>query len=201
MKKMHNFTLKTKLSLFIIISLLLSACNSSSNTYKQPEYIKIADRITFATVKKIQKEKKLILIGSGGSMMFNVKEVSLHFVCNEPYNMTQARKLLLDITEQLLFAFNTDQSIQPYLSNTPFDAKNVHIIISFIDKKNRSHFIDSIDSASICNDILSYNKYNSEKNVPETFFEEHYNEAIQKAQISINDIQYSQQPLSLELAQ
>lgn len=160
---------------------LLSSCSQCPG-YEEPEYIKMADRITNATVKRIQKEKGLNLIGSGGGMIENVKEVFLHFVDNKPHTIEQARELAVQITDMLLYAFNSNEEIRPYLSNYPFDVSNFYLIISF--EKKGKNLENSIANISINQKIISYCDYDPEKQKLIAISEETYEEAIQKIRSS-----------------
>lgn len=156
-----------------------------------PKYIKIADRITSNTLKKL-KTKDLKLVGSGGSMMNNIGEVSLHFYYYHPTTIDEARNLLLEITEDLISSFNSNEEIRPYLANYPFNQNNLEISISFTQKSNVYQDPPSLSLASAEDSILSYDRHDPEKSKLITIFQETYEEAQQKAQLRTDESHLSQ---------
>ncbi|MBS0653328.1 MAG: hypothetical protein JSR39_07355 [Verrucomicrobia bacterium] len=140
----------------------------------------MVDKITSKSIKTIKKSNEMKLIGSGGSMMHNVETVSLHFYYYHPASIDEARNLILEITNNLISAFNSNQEIRPYLANFPFEAKNFDISIAFMKKNNELQNPPSISSVCISNGILRYRNDDTEKDRLVTIYQETYEEALQK---------------------
>lgn len=171
---------KLKSAIIIILTLILGSCDSMLSSYKEPKYIKMADKINYKTIKNLKNIKELDLIGYGGSMMHNVEIVSLHFYYYHPASINEARNLILEITNNLISAFNSNEEIRPYLANYPFDEKNVEVSIIFMKKNNELQNPPSISSVSIDNGILTYWNDDPKKNIFVTIFDEPYEEAQKK---------------------
>lgn len=179
----------TKIPCIILLIFFLILSGPSLFTEDSPKYIKMADHITFKTLKNFKNAPKLKLIGSGGSMMKNVEEISLLFYYYHPASIDEARNIILEIANNLISAFNSNQEIQPFLANHPFDDKNLEISIAFMKKNNELQNPPSISSVCISNGILRYRNDDSEKDRLITIYQETYKEALQK--ITQNDRSYA----------
>ena len=102
------------------------------------DYEKLADKITAKTAKKLEQEKGLILIGTGGRMMDDIKLMMMGFRYRKIIDINEARNLLVYCVEEYLTAINNNEKIRPYLHDYPFTAKNIQIEI-FICNPDGSH--------------------------------------------------------------
>lgn len=108
-------------------------------------------------------------------MMNNIKEISLHFIDNNPQTIDQSREKIVRITSELISAFNSDLEIRPFLSNYPFKPENFYITISF--EKNGKYLEHSISYTSKRKKIIDYCVFdNKEKKLVE-ILEEDYEDA------------------------
>lgn len=124
--------------IFIFLTLLLSLF-CSSFIYQippPPPYCEIIDNITHKFLREYIKPKGLICIGSGGSMMDDVKKVSLSFVSFKALNVEEARILYVDIIEEYLKRVNSDEEVRPFLHNFPFTIDSLDFDIRFDYKNN-----------------------------------------------------------------
>jgi hypothetical protein len=71
LKLMHE-RMKLSISFGIMMSMFSFFLGCSSFGHQSPRYVKLADEITAKTAKKLEKEKKLHLIGTGGRMMDDI---------------------------------------------------------------------------------------------------------------------------------
>lgn len=114
---------------FLSILLFLSACNNPSSNYEPPEYEKLADRITLKTSDKIEKEKGLRLIGTGGGMMNKIRMMAMSFECCKEINMEEGRELVIYCVNEYLSAINSNEELRPHLVHYPFTAQDVDIVL------------------------------------------------------------------------
>lgn len=164
----------------ILISFFCSNCSSNRN-HNTHDYEKIADKITIKSIKNLTYTYDLKLIGHGGSMMNNVKLISLHFYYYQSTSIEKARNILLDITTKLISDFNSDEKIRPFLANYPFNETNLDIAITFLNKDNDYQSHPSISTVSTRNSKVYYYNYSPEKDRLVSILEEPYAEALQKA--------------------
>ena len=163
---------------FLIIFSLLS--NSCSVFNRNPYYVKLADKITFDAIKKIERLKYLKLIGHGGSMMSNIKVISLHFYCYHSASIGEARDLLMEVANTLVDAFNTNEEVRPYLSNYPFELSNIDISIVFAKENNTYQDPPSLSSVFTSKSKIYYYCYNKQQDRLIDFYEETCADALQK---------------------
>lgn len=167
-------------------------CNCSSNRNKNTHnYEKTADNITIKAIKKLMFSYDLKLIGHGGSMMNNVKLISLHFYYYQPTSIEKARNILLDITTKLISDFNCDEKIRPFLANYPFNENNLDIAITFLNKDNDYQSPPSISTAATRNSKIYYYNFAPEKDRLVSILEESYSEALQKAVLTERELNSS----------
>ena len=162
---------------FILLMLLifLSACKSK----QQPEYITLADKITGQVCEEITLPKDLHLTGYGGALIYDVKELALHFDACECLNLEEARKLYIEMTETYLDYINEDEAIKPYLHNYPFTIQNLDLTIAFLDRSG-AHQGNGCIAFIFFNPKTSeifFRTYNPDNDKLTPFHEEPYEEA------------------------
>jgi hypothetical protein len=124
-KKIKN--MKTLLFLTFCISLITS-CTSS------PLYIQLINREMDIFIGERKRDNNLILLGSGGALMHDVKLVDFHFMtCEKKMNIKYARRMIVETIESFLKQINANEDIRPFLHNFPFLVTNLEIIISCSD--------------------------------------------------------------------
>lgn len=138
--------------LICFIFVLLIACSG----YKVSNYEKMADKITAKTAKKLEKERELILIGTGGGMMHNIRMMAMSFVYKHEIDVDEGRTLLIAALGEYIEAVNTNEEIRPYLANYPFDPKNIEIRIFIHNPDNSNVEEGKISVISAINGILKY---------------------------------------------
>ena len=128
-----KFVFKSALTMIVFFFIILSSCFG----YQSPYYIKLADKITAKTAKKLEEQKHLYLIGTGGQMMDDIQMMAMSFAYYQEVSIETARELIVYAISNYLSAINTNAEIKPYLHEYPFTAKNVEISI-FIYNPDRS---------------------------------------------------------------
>lgn len=140
MKRIFSFLL-----LLCACSLLLSLKRSDQGV----NYVKIADKIVAKTANTLCKKHQLSCIADSAGMMHCVYMVGMSFEIRCTLDENEARIILIDCVEELLEAINSNKEIRPFLSNYPFNEKNIHLAIFSVDKNGQDTFDPYIGSVSI----------------------------------------------------
>lgn len=149
------------------------------------DYEKIANSITIQTAKKLETEKKLHLVGTGGGMMNDIKMMAMSFNYYHEVDVKEARKLAIHAANQYLSAINNNKDVRPFLHEYPFTPKNIQIRI-FVYKPDRSlPPQDKLQFISVINSNITYSL-----NDPMGLFEEVYKESFEEA-LRLSDLSES----------
>jgi len=145
--------------------------------YQEPDYEKIAGKITEKTAKKLKEQKNLCLVGTGGGMMNDIQAMHMSFYFYQEVDLKTARELLVYAISEYLSAINSNTEIRPYLHQYPFTAKNLEIRI-WIYKPDRSELPpNEIDYIADINGILEYHVQGADPR--QSIHEETYEEALE----------------------
>lgn len=156
--------MKLLFSFCAVLAIVFCGSICSSCGYQELDYEKIADKITEKTARKLQKEKHLFLVGTGGQMMHDIQMMAMSFYFYQEVDLTTARELIVHVITEYLSDINNNEDVRPYLHEYPFTAKNVEIRI-WIHKPDRtSPPLDKIYYMSSIDGILHYYL-----NLPETY--------------------------------
>ena len=169
-----------KFVLCIFLLLLVYSCE------KSPKYIKLTDRINEHCVKELKNRYNLCQSGYGGSLMYDVKEVSGSFQVSEPMTIQKAREIYLGIIECYLSEINTDEEIKPYLHNYPFRFDNLDFRLSVSPLYVKEKYLDQWDRdrknvfllSMPKNNELIYRTYDYDHEKYEVILRESYEEAL-----------------------
>jgi len=163
---------------FFLFGVLATMLSCSSFTSQEPDYEKIADKITVKTAKKLEKEKGLIPVGTGGRMMNDIQMMMIGFNYYHVVDIDTARHLLVDSVEEYLSAINTSEEVRPYLHNYPFTAQNVEIDIYFYGPDRHKVPAGEIKIATANQGQLVYYIDYPEKYTIKDIYEETYEDAL-----------------------
>lgn len=171
-----------KLSIFTVLVIAFATVALCSSFFFgklfEPDYEQIADAITARTAKKIECEKKIRLIGTGGGMLGDIYMMAMSFNYCQEVDFDTARRLLVYCVEEYLSAINSDEKLRPYLHNYPFTAKNIEIRI-YLKKPNNSDVpLGSICIARSIKGVVSYDANNPNGINLDTLHKETYEEAL-----------------------
>ncbi|HEU64351.1 MAG TPA: hypothetical protein ENH96_03045 [Chlamydiae bacterium] len=148
----------------------------SKYDYKnEPKYVHLADNIINKTANELKNEKRLHLIGHGGSLMYDVKKLGISFVSIDEITIEEGRKLIQYCAQKFLSNINSNEQIRPYLNTVPFEAKDIDVAISFKERDmGKNH---SIDFISMHYGKIVYDISDKEETL-KTVHEETYDEAL-----------------------
>ncbi len=165
-------------SCLFLVPLIILCCVIFREELFETDYEKVADAITAKVAKKIRREKNLILIGTGGGMMDDIKMMAMSFCYYQEVDIEDARKLLVYCVEEYLNAINASEKVRPYLHNHPFTAKNVEIrlFISQVDTSDVA--LGRLCGADAIKGDLNYYADNADRYTLKRLHEETYEEAF-----------------------
>ena len=166
-----------KYGIFFLVFLI--GCNFEPEEPRKPTKQEAAIAVRNRTAYQLKVKNNLIPCGSGSQMMNQIEMLALAFHYFQPLDIDAARPLLLTAADKFLKEINEDEAIRPYLSNYPFEPKNIKILI-FIYQSNHTRVPNG--NLSVVN--LEDGKIEYEINVPDdllhTILEETYEDAVMK---------------------
>lgn len=169
---------------------LFSACNSTdikkinkNSHIHDRNYETIANKITKEVAIKLEKEKGLRCIGTGGRMMNDIQRMGMSFQLFHEVDLIEARKILVYVIIEYLKLINENKNIRPYLHNYPFQPKNVEIRIWMQKPDGQDVPPDKLDYVSSINATLRYYLPDEPKiGTEKKLYEETYDEALKIVQ-------------------
>ena len=91
--------------------------------------------------RTIEKQYNAKLVAFGTSIHDKVDSLDLGFTVPKKLSKDEARKMLVNSVGIFLKAINTNEEIQPHLSEKPFTQKNVKIVFYPPDDNTLPHYI------------------------------------------------------------
>ena len=67
----------------------------------------------------------------GGKLSPTLEVIDYAFWSNEHPSKERARQIFLEITDYILFNYNSSERLRPFLVNYPFNPRNVEVTIFF----------------------------------------------------------------------
>ncbi|MGM0440213.1 MAG: hypothetical protein ACQEP8_03755 [Chlamydiota bacterium] len=166
-----------KLFLFLAAFAILCSCEKE----REPIHIQIADHLSDKFIHDMKEEKNLYLSGYGGGFRGKVNFLTFSFISYEDCSLQEARSLMVECIEELLYRMNHDEELQPYLANYPANINNLRFSISFRDLNTHMHTKNpnNIAYASIIQNNIYYCIYDpSDSTTLGEIHEELYEEAV-----------------------
>ncbi len=163
---------------FFLFGVLATMFSCSSFEPPKANYGKIANAITAKTAKKLENEKGLIPVGTGGQMMNDIQMMMIGFNYYHVVDIDTARHLLVDSVEEYLSDINASEEVRPYLHEYPFTAQNVEIDIYFYSSDRHKVLTGEIMIAAAKRGKLTYYIDVPEKYDLKAIHEETYEDAL-----------------------
>jgi hypothetical protein len=168
----------------VLACMLYFLFGHSFSNYRSPRYVYLADEITEKTAHKLEEQKDLYLIGTGGGMIKDIQMMAMSFAFYRKIDLKTARELLVYSTNEYLSDINENEEIRPYLHEYPFTAKNVEICIWIRNPDGSDLSLEKIDYISAINGALSYYIPGPNKYSRQMICEETYEEALKLTGVS-----------------
>lgn len=128
---------------------------------------------------KLLKKKEFYLYGTGGSLLGGlVRVINLDFFLERKISLEKARGLYINSVEPMVAKVNEDKIIRIYLHDYPCTYKNIEVMLSFHDKKNK-YYDDSIALIYQVRGIIYYEGRDNASNKFVEIYQEPYETALQ----------------------
>jgi hypothetical protein len=126
---------------FAFVVLMMSVglrvnADECEDDYMPPAYVQYVTELTKSFASEMYKEYGFECVGSGGSMPYDVEEISVKLVTCQIATVDQARELEIKATERFVQMINMHEKIRPFLREHPFPSSRVRVSISFERPKN-----------------------------------------------------------------
>jgi hypothetical protein len=123
--------------LFSVFSFVFSSKAEAGHKIndKQASYTPYVNEIVRTFAKEMKKELALQCIGDGGSMPYDVEEITVLFVSFQKVTVDKARELEIAAIEKLTNIINKNEKIRPYLREYPFPKNRADVRITFLTEK------------------------------------------------------------------
>ena len=173
---------------FYVLSILMMLIGLTLDAKKEdiddesPVYTYYVAEITRAFSKQIKKEFGLECIGNGGSMPYDVEEISIKFGARQRATVEQARELEVKITERFVQIINAHEKIRPFLRETPFPSYRAKVGISFYQRNNAPYMDGSVAYVSQIKGRIYYSAKDLGNPVLKDLKDEPYEEALKIVQ-------------------
>lgn len=120
------------------------------------EYEDEMDTLLASFSEEVYKKFGLSVWSIGGKWINGIKEVGAKFVLNQFVTNAEARQLLVEVTEKLLSAINSNEKVRPYLKEYPFPAGLLKLRFC-IEKKGHNEFPDvRMESMTLNENLITY---------------------------------------------
>jgi len=134
---------------------------------------KLSIKIIKSYSAKMFKEKGLRMYGWGGSMMYNIENLSIDFMSSQNLEINEARKLYYECVDKFLIMINSDDKIRKYLNVYPFTKENIELNIAFFDDSGKRVSPPYVAYMSTAKENIYFAKYDHDnKNL--------YNDCIER---------------------
>jgi hypothetical protein len=148
-------------------------------------HIKAADKITAPFIRSA-KEQGYSILGTGGSMMTEVKYISVSFVDYGEYNIEQTRKKFLHLVAPFVNEIGSTTELKQYLVEPDAPERAANISITYRNQTNQQPFPPYIANVMMFNGVISYSVSDNSMTAYRDIYEETYQEALQKLHCSNN---------------
>lgn len=140
----------------------------------------LVNEIIAKTAEAVKNEYGLQPCGASVSMPGGpIKTINLSFTSYQSYSKDDLRSLLIKIADKVVVEVNKNKEIQKFLLKTPFNEKNVNIVIFNYNEKREKLYDPAICGAQISEDGLMYRTNDIEvKFKYKNEYEETYEEAL-----------------------
>ncbi|MBY0528635.1 MAG: hypothetical protein K2P51_00405 [Rhabdochlamydiaceae bacterium] len=167
----------------LIIIFITALNNASAIKNEKDDYTLYANEIIHSFAKQIKKEFGFNCEASGGSMPYDVEEISIKFSTNRQVSIDEARELEVKITEKLVEFINAHEKIRPFLREYPFPANRADVMIRFYKTKNFNLSNNNVELVFQAKNKIFYQaKKLNNPHLYDTLKEEPYEEALKIVQ-------------------
>lgn len=173
---MNIFINKKSLILFFLLVF------SVNYLYATGKHVKISNKIISKYNRELKRQKKLLLVGEGGSYMGDIQDIGFSYITYEKMDLDQARRLYIEVTEGYLSRFNENEEVRPYMHTYPFTIDNLQVMLAFENEKREYREEGEIALMCVLRGFLCFEGYDHEKKKFYRIHHEPYSTAREIAQ-------------------
>ena len=149
------------------------------------------DQTLSSYAQEMEEEYGFKCSSIGGKIPGSVEEIGASFFFVHSSPLEEARKIILVATKRLIQAIDLNAELRPFLSEFPFRTNRIKLRICFRERNYGSIHDESIESATLENDTISYFRESTERSSirlihTPLFFQESYQEALSVLKTSVN---------------
>ena len=178
-----------KIALFFFLMAFATSCGRPCiEGPSPPTQQSLANKVRNQAFEQLKMEKELYPCGIGAGMMYQIRMLALSFNYYKEVDIEQARELLMTAGNVFLNIINSNEQIHPFLQNDPFRPENIEIRIFIQKPKGIELPADRLTVVSLINGVLKYKITDSETEFLSIIYEENYEEAAVKLNITNESI-------------
>ncbi len=148
-----------------------------------PAYTRYAREIRQIFIKQVEKEFGFHCETVGGSMPYDVEEISVKFSVDSAATVEQARELEVVLTEKFVKIINAHEKIRPFLREYPFPSSRAIVLLRFYNPPKKQSEIELVDFVYQAKSSIYYRAKNIDNPyVYHSVYEEPYEEALKIVQ-------------------
>lgn len=149
--------------------------------FKKPDpiHIQLSDQISVPFAKRMAKKYGMKGSGGGGAFIDTVNKVSIFFDTNRAISLDECRQEYVDMITEMLYLYNHNEEIRPYLGTYPFTAKNISIFTIYNDDP-RICIKDRVFTANVLYGTINFRIKNIKSANDEVYHRETFEEAYFK---------------------
>ena len=170
--------IKATLTFLLLNFVPLKILNSQDMENAGLKKTRLVDEATHKTVELLCRKYNLVPIGTGGSMMYDIKNLFISFNCYRTLSIDQARGLIVICVREYLTQINKNTEIRTFLYNYPFSPENIEVSIYFYQPNGNEILNGQLCAVTTINGRIDYKTIRSEYQY-ELLKEETFEEALQ----------------------
>lgn len=174
-----------RIVLYLILMALMSGCDVTEFKvdYESSPKLKLVNEIRSKVAAKLNKDFGLIPCGTGAQMMHQIEMLALCFDYRNLVDVQKGRQLVVTALNAFLSAINEDERIRPYLSNYPFEPKNIQIYIYLKNPDGKSVALGNFCVISSIEGLLEFDVRDRSTNRLKTIYKETFEEAVEQTKL------------------
>jgi hypothetical protein len=157
----------------VAFTICFTACS------EKPLHILAAHKVKRPFVQNA-KDQGFGILGSGGSMMKQVEEISVSFIADGELNVEQVRRQFLELVVPFVNEIASSVDLQQYLAQPEYPERAANISITYQDQTHKSPRPPFIAHVMMVKGKIYYAVSDSPNAAYRDVYEETYQEALQK---------------------
>jgi len=163
----------------ILLALFITtACHPPRTSISEKQ--KLANEVRRKAATKIKKETQLSPCGTMGQMLNEIQKLGLSFQYNQPIDIVEGRRLLIQAVNTMLDEVNQEERIHSYLIRYPFRPQNIRIAIFLSSDDGGDVECGALSVIKFEDGALEYKIDTPEKIKFITVYKETYEEALER---------------------